>query len=368
MTDASRLGPAERAANLERLATETFDVVVVGGGVTGAGCGLDAATRGLDVALLEQRDLASGTSSRSSKLIHGGLRYLEQRNFALVAEALRERGVMMTRLCPHLIRPVSFLYPLRHRIWERAYVGAGIALYDLLASRGDNPFPRHCHLTRTGARRLVPALRPDALVGAVLYWDAQVDDARHTLTVARTAAGFGAVVAPSVQAVDLPREGDRVVGVEARCAETGRVLLVRARQVVNASATWTDEVQGLAGRGRIRVRASKGVHLVVPKDRIHADSGLILRTETSVLFVVPWGGHWLIGTTDTDWHLDLAHPAASAGTSSTCSARSTTFCARRSCPTTSRGCTPACARCWRASRTPPPSCRGSTPSPRACPG
>src|SRR5215207_7990419 len=156
MIEDARLGPRERAANLERLAAETFDVVVVGGGVTGAGCALDAATRGLSVALVEQRDLAAGTSSRSSKLIHGGLRYLEQRNVALVAEALRERGLMMATLCPHLIRPVSFLYPLRHRAWERAYVGAGVALYDLLAARGRNPFPRHHHLSRRGALRLAP--------------------------------------------------------------------------------------------------------------------------------------------------------------------------------------------------------------------
>src|SRR5215211_7393119 len=136
MIEDARLGPPERAANLERLGSETFDVVVIGGGVTGAGCALDAATRGLDVALLEQRDLAAGTSSRSSKLIHGGLRYLEQRNVALVAEALRERTLMLTTLAPHLVRPVSFLYPLEHHVWERAYVGAGVGLYDLLASRG----------------------------------------------------------------------------------------------------------------------------------------------------------------------------------------------------------------------------------------
>jgi glycerol-3-phosphate dehydrogenase len=311
MIGSARLGPAERAANLDRLNTETFDVVVIGGGVTGSGSALDAATRGLSVALIEQRDLASGTSSRSSKLIHGGLRYLEQRNFGLVSEALHERGLMLSTLCPHLARPVSFLYPLQHRAWERLYVGAGVGLYDVLASRGENPLPRHRHLTRRGALRLAPALRADALVGAVQYWDAQVDDARHTVTVARTAAEYGAVVATSVQAVGFEREGDRVVGVHAVDTEAGRRMLIRARQVINATATWTDQVQGLAGRGRIRVRASKGIHLVVPKDRIHSDTGLILRTETSVLFVIPWGAHWIVGTTDTDWHLDLAHPAAS---------------------------------------------------------
>ena len=290
-------------------------MVVIGGGVTGAGCALDAASRGLSVALLEQRDLAAGTSSRSTKLIHGGLRYLEQRNFGLVFEALRERGLMLDRLAPHLVRPVSFLYPLTHRGWERGYVGAGIGLYDLFAqSSGANPLPRHRHLTRRGALRLAPALRRDALVGAVRYWDAQVDDARHTLAVARTAASHGAVILTSMQAVGFTREGDRVVGVEARCAESGVTAHIRARQILNATATWTDQVQALAGRGTIKVRASKGIHLVVPRDRVHVadrQTGLILRTQTSVLFVIPWGKHWIIGTTDTDWHLDLAHPAAS---------------------------------------------------------
>jgi glycerol-3-phosphate dehydrogenase len=324
-----RLGPAAREAGLDRLANDHFDILVIGGGVTGAGTALDAATRGLRVGLVEQRDLASGTSSRSSKLFHGGVRYLEQLDFGLVREALRERGLMVNRLCPHLARPVSFLYPLQHRGWERVYVGAGIALYDAFARRGENPLPAHQHLSRRAALRLVPALRRDALVGAVRYWDAQVDDARHTMELARTAAAYGAVVVTSAQVVDLRREGDRVVGAHVVCAETGRRVTVTADQVVNATATWTDQIQGLAGRGQLRVRASKGIHLVVPRDRIHADSGMILRTPTSVLFVIPWRSpelgvvpgatstmagnhrHWIIGTTDTEWNLDLAHPAAS---------------------------------------------------------
>jgi len=307
----ARLGPDERRAALERMATETFDVLVVGGGVTGAGAALDAATRGLSVALVEQRDLAAGTSSRSSKLIHGGLRYLEQMNFGLVAEALRERGLIQSRLCPHLVEPVSFIYPLTHPVWERAYVGSGILLYDIMAGFARGDVPHHRHLSRRGALRLVPALRDDALVGAIRYWDAQVDDARHTMTLARTAAAYGATVATSIRVVDVLRQGDRVTGVVAACLESGRRIDIAARQMVNATGVWTDEVQGMAGRGRIQVRASKGIHLVVPRDRIHSDSGIILRTPTSVLFLVPWGRHWIIGTTDTDWELDLAHPAAS---------------------------------------------------------
>ncbi len=311
MSDLSRLHPAQRTADLDRMEAETFDLVVIGGGVVGVGTALDAATRGLSVAMVEQRDYASGTSSRSSKLFHGGLRYLEQFNFKLVMEALHERNLMLNRLCPHLATPVSFLYPLQHRVWERAYVGAGVLLYDLLAATGDNPLPRHRHLTKRQALRLAPALAPDALVGAIRYWDAKVDDARHTMFLARTARRYGAALAPSTRVHDLVHDGGRVVGVRARDLEGGRELVVRGRQVVNATGAWTDKIQDMAGRGRIKVRASKGIHLVVPRDRIHADTGLILRTEKSVLFVIPWGRHWIVGTTDTDWNLDLAHPAAS---------------------------------------------------------
>jgi glycerol-3-phosphate dehydrogenase len=304
------LSPERRRASLDRLATQVTDVLVIGGGVTGTGAALDAATRGLTVGLVEQRDLAAGTSSRSSKLIHGGLRYLEQLNFGLVREALEERGRILHQLAPHLVRPVSFVYPLNHLGWERMYVGAGVALYDQLG--GARQLPRHQHLTRRQALALVPALRRDALVGAVRYWDAQVDDARHTMEVGRTAAAYGADVVTSTRVTGLLREGERVVGVRVIDQEAGRELELRARQVINATGVWADDVQAMAGRGRIQVRASKGIHLLVPKDRIHSDSGLILRTERSVLFVIPWGRHWIIGTTDTDWDQDLAHPAASA--------------------------------------------------------
>ena len=305
------LGPKQRAHDLDRMKSDSFDVVVIGAGVTGAGSALDAATRGLSVALLEQRDYASGTSSRSSKLFHGGLRYLEQFNFKLVMEALHERNLMLNLLCPHLASPIRFLYPLQKPVWERAYVGAGVLTYDLLAGLGDNPLPRHRHFSRSKALRLSPALRKDTLVGAIVYSDALVDDARHTMMISRTASKYGAALAPSVRAVGFEKEGDRVVGVEARDLESGQEFVIRAKQVVNTTGVWTDEVQEHAGRGRIHVRASKGVHLVVPRDRIHSDTGMILRTEKSVLFVIPWGRHWIVGTTDTEWNLDLAHPAAS---------------------------------------------------------
>ncbi|HEY2100724.1 MAG TPA: glycerol-3-phosphate dehydrogenase/oxidase [Pseudonocardia sp.] len=310
--DPGRLGPEQREASWRELAGQHFDVLVIGGGVVGSGTALDAATRGLRVALVEARDLAAGTSSRSSKLFHGGLRYLEQLEFGLVHEALRERELMLTRLAPHLVKPVSFLYPLHGRFWERPYVTAGLTLYDVMA--GGRAVPRQKHLTRSGALRMAPALRPDSLIGAVRYYDAQADDARHTMTVARTAAHYGAVVRNSTQVIGFLREADRVSGVRVKDTENGEEAVISASVVINCTGVWTDELQQLAGgRGRFRVRASKGVHILVPRDRIVSDTGIILRTEKSVLFIIPWGSHWLIGTTDTDWHLDLAHPAATRG-------------------------------------------------------
>ena len=303
------LGPEQRATAWERLGSEQFDVVVIGGGVVGAGAALDAATRGLKVALVEARDFASGTSSRSSKMFHGGLRYLEQLEFGLVREALYERELSLTTLAPHLVKPLPFLFPLTKRWWERPYVAAGIFLYDQLG--GAKSVPPQKHLTRAGALRLSPGLKRTSLIGGIRYYDTVVDDARHTLTVVRTAAHYGAVVRSSTQVVALLREGDRVIGVQVRDSEDGASTDVRGHVVVNATGVWTDEIQALSKqRGRFRVRASKGVHVVVPRDRIVSEVAIILRTEKSVLFVIPWGTHWIIGTTDTDWNLDLAHPAA----------------------------------------------------------
>ncbi|KZS52890.1 glycerol-3-phosphate dehydrogenase [Mycobacterium kansasii] len=306
---AGTLGPQQRALAWERLGAEQFDVVVIGGGVVGSGCALDAATRGLKVALVEARDLASGTSSRSSKMFHGGLRYLEQLEFGLVREALYERELSLTRLAPHLVKPLPFLFPLTKRWWERPYIAAGIFLYDRLG--GAKSVPAQKHLTRAGALRLSPGLKRTSLIGGIRYYDTVVDDARHTMTVARTAAQYGAVVRSSTQVVALLREGDRVIGVRVRDSEDGSIKEVRGHVVVNATGVWTDEIQALSKqRGRFQVRASKGVHVVVPRDRIVSDVAMILRTEKSVMFIIPWGTHWIIGTTDTDWNLDLAHPAA----------------------------------------------------------
>ncbi|MBG6216462.1 glycerol-3-phosphate dehydrogenase [Arthrobacter sp. CAN_A6] len=292
-----------------------LDILIVGGGVVGVGSALDAATRGLTTGIVEARDWSSGTSSRSSKLIHGGLRYLEMLDFALVQEALKERGLLIQRIAPHLVRPVPFLYPLTRRFVERPYVGAGIALYDAMSMSGGNSrgVPFHKHLSRKGTLRAAPSLKDDAMVGSIRYYDAQVDDARYVVNMVRTASHYGAKAANRVSVVDFLREGERVVGARVKDHESGEEFSIRAKQVVNATGVWTDETQAMVtDRGQLKVRASKGIHLVVPRDRFQSTVGLILRTEKSVLFVIPWGRHWIIGTTDTDWHLDKAHPAATS--------------------------------------------------------
>lgn len=307
------LSRTAREQALERLATGEVDVLVVGGGVTGAGAALDAASRGLSVGLLERRDWAAGTSSRASKLIHGGLRYLEMLDFGLVHEALRERGLLVDRLAPHLVHPVPFLYPLEHRAWERAYVGAGIALYDGMAGvLGRRGVPMHRHLTRAGMLRRFPGLRPDAAVGAIQYWDAKTDDARLVEVLVRTAAGHGALAASRTQVVGYLEEDGRVVGVRAVDLESGREIAVRARHVVGATGVWTEEMEQIFRTRGLEVRASKGVHVVVPREAVDGDSGIILRTEKSVLFIIPWETHWVIGTTDTPWDLTKDHPVATS--------------------------------------------------------
>ncbi|MEU7854201.1 glycerol-3-phosphate dehydrogenase/oxidase [Nonomuraea sp. NPDC049141] len=306
-----QLSPAGRAEALARLARTEYDVLVIGGGVTGAGAALDAATRGLAVALVEMRDYAAGTSSRSGKLIHGGLRYLERFDVGLVRESLRERRLLLKDIAPHLVKPIRFLYPLRRRLWERAYVGAGLLLYDTLGGAG--AVPRHRHLSRGAVRRLAPGVKQSGLIGAITFYDTQVDDSRHTLELVRTAAAHGAEVASAVKVVGLTRSGGAVHGAEAQDLETGETFTIRARHVVNAAGVWTDGLARLAGgRPGFSVKASKGVHIMVPRERIRSDVSLFVRAEDSVLFVRSWGRHWLIGTTDTAWTAGLDHPAATS--------------------------------------------------------
>ena len=314
----SRLGPAERAAAIAALKDTELDILVVGGGIVGTGSALDAVTRGLRVGLRRGAGLvASGTSSRSSKLVHGGIRYLEQLDFRLVREALIERGLLLQRIAPHLVKPVRFLYPLNKRVVERAYIGAGMMLYDIFSlhrAAGRPGVPHHRHLTEApGAarhpepRERRPRRRHHLLrrAGRRRALRRQPRPHRRALRRPRRHAASGSRASS--------RSGERVVGVQAHDLETGERFEIRAKQVVNATGVWTDDTQAMVGeRGQFKVRASKGIHLVVPRDRFQSKMGLLLRTEKSVLFVIPWGRHWLIGTTDTDWHLDKAHPAATA--------------------------------------------------------
>lgn len=298
---------------LAALAETPLDLLVVGGGVTGCGAALDAASRGLRVGLVEQADLGSGTSSRSSRLVHGGLRYLEQFRFGLVREALRERRLLLDRIAPHLVRPIPFLYPLTRPLWERPYVGAGLALYDALA--GASGVPGHRHLGRAATLAQAPALRRDRIVGAVRYFDAQVDDARLTVALARTAERHGALIATEarVDAVEPGEHGPRVTVADAR---TGGRVRLSPRRVLLAAGPWTGLLArdcGLApGGAGPRVTMSKGVHLVVDRELIDCSTAVIARTPHSVLFLIPWERHFIIGTTDTPW---TAAPGEVAATS-----------------------------------------------------
>jgi glycerol-3-phosphate dehydrogenase len=306
----SHLNPDQRDAALKSLATNTFDVLVIGGGVTGVGAALDAASRGLKVALVEASDLASGTSSRSSKLIHGGLRYLEQYDFKLVREALHERELMVSSLAPHLVKPLAFLYPLHEKVRERTYVGAGLALYDAL--RGfQRALPGHKHISQKKIAEIAPSLRPDIVTGAIKYFDAQVDDARHTMMIARTAARHGAVIATNIKVESLVREGKRVLGVKARDIESGKLITIKATATVMCAGIWSDELHDSFGlKPGYNVTMSKGVHIVLPKKAIASKEGIILKTELSVLFLIPWANKWIVGTTDTPYTADRRAPLA----------------------------------------------------------
>ena len=308
----SALNPQQHERAIEALKNEKFDLLVIGGGVNGAGIALDAASRGLTVALIEAHDLASGTSSRSSKLIHGGLRYLEQYDFKLVREALHERELMVKSLAPHLVKPVSFLYPLHEKVKDRTYIGAGLALYDAL--RGfKRALPNHKHMSQKTISEVAPSLRLDIVTGGIKYFDAQVDDARHTMMIARTAARHGAQIATRTSALSLLREGKRVIGAKVRLEESGDIIDVHAGVTVMAAGVWTDPLyDAMELKPGYRVRMSKGVHIVLPKEAIKAETGIILKTSVSVLFIIPWNNQWMVGTTDTDYTGDRNEPLSTA--------------------------------------------------------
>ena len=303
------LNPTHFEQAWQQLRNDHFDMIIIGGGSVGAGTALDAATRGLKVAVIEARDFAAGTSSRSSKMFHGGLRYLAMLDFRLVAESLRERELSMSVLAPHLVKPLRFIFPLTRRGWERPYMASGFMLYDLMG--GAKSVPMQKHLTHKQTMKIAPGLKDDALVGGVRYYDTLVDDARHTLTVLRTAAEFGAVIRPSTQVVGFEKDGQRIMGVTLRDTDSGEQLTAHADVIINATGVWSDSVEQLAGvTGKFTVHTSKGVHIVVPKHCLDADAALCFVTEKSVLFVIPWDDYWIIGTTDTQWDHNLAHPTA----------------------------------------------------------
>lgn len=315
---ATHLTADSRQKALEAMSdSEGVDILVIGGGVTGAGIALDAATRGLRTAVVDAGDWASGTSAWSSKLVHGGLRYLLNLDFKLVAEALKERGLLLTSLAPHLVKAQPFLWPLKMPVIERSYSAVGIGMYDAMAiagARGHKTVPTQKHYSKKGAKQLFPDIKDSELTGAIRFYDARVDDARLVIDLIRTAAGYGALAASRTQVTELIKsETGRVVGAKITDLESGKVREVRAQHVINATGVWTEETESLTGEERgLQVLASKGVHIVVPRERISAEAGIFLRTEKSVLFIIPWQRYWIIGTTDTPYDQDVARPVATA--------------------------------------------------------
>ncbi|MEA2931435.1 MAG: glycerol-3-phosphate dehydrogenase [Actinomycetota bacterium] len=303
----------DRARALERLATEEFDVLVVGGGITGAGVALDAATRGLTTALVERRDFASGTSSKSSKMVHGGIRYLQQGDVKLVWQALRERRKLLQN-APHLVRPLGFMIPIYTKgglIPKFLARGFRLVLfaYDLVG--GAAIVGRHKRLTRDEALAFMPTLEPDRLHSALLYYDARTDDARLTLAIARTAADHGAAVANYVRVVEILKD-DWGKATGARVDTGAGTIDVSARCIVNAAGVWIDDVEAIdLGPGHEIIRPARGVHLTVPMSVLqNRDVAVILAAAggPGSVFAVPWGEFAYIGTTDTDFSGPLDDP------------------------------------------------------------
>ena len=278
--------------------TAPWDFVIVGGGATGLGCAVDAASRGYRPLLLEQSDLAKGTSSRSTKLVHGGVRYLQQGNVSLVMEALKERGTLR-RNAPHLVHDLAFVVP-NYAWWEGPFYGVGMKVYDLLAGRSG--FGRSAHLSREETLERLPTLEPEGLDGGVVYSDGQFDDARLALNLAQTAVEQGATVLTYCEVTDLLKEGGEVVGVVARDLETGETLTVHARVVINATGVWTDAVRRMdKPDARPMIQPSQGVHVVLDRRFLPGDSAIMVpKTDDGrVLFAIPWHDVVVVGTTDT---------------------------------------------------------------------
>ncbi len=310
MTDGPQGILDRRAADVSTLTGETWDLVIVGGGIVGTGALLDAVSRGMRVALIEQDDIAAGTSSRSSRLIHGGLRYLEQFRFGLVRQALAERSRLLD-LAPHLVRIEPLLFPIYGTPYlSKAFYDIGLTLYDVLGARHDGGW--HRRLSKSATLDMAPTLRQEGLRGGLVYHDGVEDDARFTLAVARTAVAAGAVAATRVRATGVrtdPRSGvlDTLLATDLL---TGTDLEIRTRSVVDATGVWAAEADHPLGSGATRILPSRGAHLVVPRERIPNKAGLTIRVPGKIVFLVPWPDHWLIGTTDAPFEGPAEHPAA----------------------------------------------------------
>jgi glycerol-3-phosphate dehydrogenase len=310
-TPARGPNPLERRrADLEALTRETWDVVIVGGGIVGTGALLDAVSRGMRAALLEQDDIGAGTSSRSSRLIHGGLRYLEQYHFGLVRQALAERSRLL-EIAPHLVKIEPLLFPIYGLPFASTmFYDAGLTLYDILGARRDGGW--HRRLSKAATLELAPTLRPEGLHGGLLYSDGVEDDARYTLAVARTAMAAGGVAVTRVRATGMRTDGTFGVieAVEAEDLMTGAALRIPTRAIVDATGVWAADIDH-PFRGRsLSILPSRGAHLVVPRERIPNETGLTIRVPGKVVFLVPWPDHWLIGTTDAPFDGPPEHPSA----------------------------------------------------------
>ena len=302
---------ATRQENVERLASEEFDVLIVGGGITGVAVARDVSMRGLCAALVEKDDFGSGTSSRSTRLIHGGIRYLEYGEFKLVFDASSERR-LMRRIAPRLVRPLAFLYPIyrgqKPSPWK---LRVGMVLYDALSLFRN--VQRHRWLSPSEVQRREPVIAGRGLLNAGRYYDAQVDDARLTLQTAKAAHLHGTVLANHARAVGLIKTGDRVTGAQVVDEISGREVEVRARVVVNATGVWADHVREMDDRTRRSIiRPTKGIHLVIPRARLFSHNAVIFSVprDGRHIFLIPWGDFTLIGTTDTDYDGDRDNPAA----------------------------------------------------------
>lgn len=279
-------------------ATRPWDFVIIGGGATGLGCAIEAASRGYRTMLLEQSDFAKGTSSRSTKLVHGGVRYLRQGNISLVLEALKERGVMLHN-APHLVRNQPFIVP-NYSWWEGPFYGIGLKMYDVLAGRSG--FGRSKVLSRERTMELIPTIEPEGLDGGVIYYDGQFDDSRMAINMAQTAAEQGGVLLNYVKVVGLIKQEGEVRGVHARNEETGDTYEIPARVVINATGAFTDEIRRMDNpETPAMITPSQGVHIVLDKSFLPGNTAIMVpKTDDGrVLFAIPWHDVVLVGTTDT---------------------------------------------------------------------